>query len=441
MTLPRPTSASPSRRGAAAGEQSAACRAPAGAAEIAASGEPDTTPVCIVSTTSAMAVGGLATYVRLLSAGLARQRPTTTVARFERDGSRALDPAAAEPRRTLDQGDGVTLTIIAPPRALRPLAWAARRLVHHPRTQRLAVALFVWAYAPALARAVPGDVRVVHWAGSGWELLGFAALRVARRRGAVFTVLSAIHEGSWGDGALDGRLYAAADRVLALSAPESRLLEKLGVQRDRIDVTGLGPGVCHDGDGDAFRARHGLGGRPIVLFVGRKESYKGYHVLCEAIERVRRSIPAAVLVAIGPPAAADERRPAGEALLDLGVTDDREKADALAACDVLCLPSAGESFGIVYVEAWQYGKPVVVGPSPASRDLEQHGVTGLHVDQRADDVEAALLALLRDPAYARGMGARGRALQRERYTWAATLLRHASCFTRAGATPRAARRA
>lgn len=391
----------------------------------------DAAPVCVVSTTSARAVGGLSTYVRFLTAGLARAGPTTAVARFEHDGSRALDHAAAEPRRTLDEGDGVPVTIIAPVPALRPLAWAARRAVHHPRTQRLAIILFSWAYGPALARAVPHDTRVIHWVGSGWELLGFAALRLARRRNAVFTVLPAVHEGSWGDSALDGRLYAAADRVFALSAPERALLVRLGVDADRIDATGLGPSVGDHGDGVAFRARHDLGDRPIVLFIGRKERYKGYHALCEAMERVRRRCPGAVLVAIGSPDEDPGPRLPADALLDLGAVDDHDKADALAACDVLCLPSAGESFGIVYLEAWQYGKPVIVGPSPASRDLVEHGVTGLHVDQRADELEAALLTLLGDPARARTIGDRGRLLQHERYTWSAACLSHAESFQRA----------
>lgn len=389
--------------------------------------------VCVVSTTSAAAVGGLTTYARYLTQHLAAQAPTTAIARFATDGSRAMDYAAAETPRTLRAGDGSTLQIIAAPRVLRPLAAIARRLVHRPRTQRLAVALFVCAYGPAVARAVPRDTALVHWVGSGWELLGFAALRAARRRGAAFTVLPAIHEGSWGDSPLDGRLYAAADRVLALSRTERMLLERLGVQGARIDETGLGPGVGDEGDGAAFRARHELGDRPIALFIGRKERGKGYHALCEAVERVVRFMPELAFVAIGSPGPGPAPA-APAALVDLGSTDDREKADALAACDVLCLPSSRESFGIVYVEAWQYGKPVVVGPSRASRDLVEHGVTGLHVDQHPDEIASALLTLLRDPARAASMGAAGRALQRERYTWAATSLTHAQTFERAVAS-------
>lgn len=387
--------------------------------------------VCVVSTTSGLAVGGLSTYVRFLTEHLAHDGLATGIARFATDGSRAMDYAATERARTLHGADGLQLQIVAPDRTLRPLAAMARRLIHLPRAQRLAIALFVRAYEPAIARAVPRDTGLVHWVGSGWELLGFAALRVARRRGAVFTVLPAIHPGSWGDSAVDSWLYASADGVLALSEAERTLLLRLGVQDSRISVVGLGPGVGDQGDGTAFRARHALGDRPLVLYVARKERYKGYHALAEAVERVRRSLPSTMLVAIGAPAQSPEPRLPAEALLDLGAADDAEKADALAACDVLCVPSAGESFGIVYLEAWQYAKPVVVGPAPASRELVEHGVTGLHVDQRAEDIEAALLRLLGDPAAARAMGARGQALQSDRYTWRSVWLQHVQSFEQA----------
>jgi phosphatidyl-myo-inositol dimannoside synthase len=384
--------------------------------------------VCVVSTTSALSTGGLANYIRWLSRRLAEERPTIAIARFTEHDRRALDYAAAEVPRTLDQGDGLPLHIVASPYVLRPLAAAARRLIHVPRLQRLAVVLFVAAFARPLARAIPRDVGLVHWVGSGWELLGFAGLFVARRRRAAFTVWPAIHPGSWGDGRLDGWLYAAADYVFAASRYERQVLIDLGVAPERIVVSGLGPGVRPAGDGRSFRARFGLGDRPIVLFLGRKQRYKGYHALREAVGRVRDAVPGVVLVAIGGCEDLPRVELPPDAVLDLGEAADAEVADALAACDVLCVPSEGESFGIVYVEAWQYGKPVIVGPAPASRELVEHGVTGLHVDQTPEDIADSLLRLLDDPAAAHAMGLAGQAVQRERYSWPAIWATHASVF-------------
>ncbi len=50
---------------------------------------------------------------------------------------------------------------------------------------------------------------------------------------------------------------------------------------------------------------------------------------------------------------------------DLGIVDTQTKTDALdiAHSSMLCVPSTQESFGLVYVEAWSLGKPVIAAPS------------------------------------------------------------------------------
>jgi glycosyltransferase involved in cell wall biosynthesis len=94
------------------------------------------------------------------------------------------------------------------------------------------------------------------------------------------------------------------------------------------------------------RPARGLGDRPLGLFVGRRQRYKGYNALREAMTAFVRTVPDACLVSVGP-----ATQPASPALpegshVDLGTCDEQEKADGLAACDVFCMPSEGESFGI-----------------------------------------------------------------------------------------------
>ncbi len=287
------------------------------------------------------------------------------------------------------------------------------------------------AFCRALDRAIPADVEVVHYVGSAWELLGFAGVRVARRRGVAFTMWPAIHPGDWGDGPLDVRLLAASDLVFAQSAHEVATLRSLGVQSERIRKSPLGPAVAPDGDSARFREQHALGDAPIVLFVGRKQRYKGYDALLAAITIVQRDVPEARLVTIG--GGMGPELEAGT-IIDLGTVGEPTKADALAACDVFCMPSSGEAFGMAYVEAWSYGKPVVVGPAPAARELVDEGRTGLHVDQEPGAIASALVRLLSDPALAKRMGEAGRRVQRERYTWQAAWQVHHDGFTAARAT-------
>jgi glycosyltransferase involved in cell wall biosynthesis len=186
-----------------------------------------------------------------------------------------------------------------------------------------------------------------------------------------------------------------------------------------------------DRDGHALRERLGIGERPVVLFLGRRDESKGYPALLKAWSEVISRNPAAVLVLSGPGGfgyeALREALPA-DSFRDLGIADEETKARALSSCNVFCLPSAQESFGIVFAEAFSYGKPVVCGPAPASREWIENGLTGLHVDQNPRKISGAILELLADPHRAAAMGAAGRNFQQTHLSWDKTLASHMAAF-------------
>jgi phosphatidyl-myo-inositol dimannoside synthase len=70
----------------------------------------------------------------------------------------------------------------------------------------------------------------------------------------------------------------------------------------------------------------------------------------------------------------------------------------------------------VFVEAWSYGKPVVCGTAPASRELIGDGETGLWSAQDPALLAEKLTILLESPALAKAMGNAGKHLQQESYT-------------------------
>jgi len=394
--------------------------------------------ICVISTTTSDSVGGLASYMRFLMRHLCRDCPVSAAGRFQVKGPPRVEYEAAEPPRIIDNGLFQT-RIIAPKGSFRPALRRLRHFVSRSRLQPIAISVFIKAYQSSLRDAIPSGVNVVHYVGNGWELLGFAALAEARKRGTAFTVLPAVHPGTWGDSALDIRLYNQADAVLTLSEFEKQHLVGLGADPRRLHVIGLGPATQGTGDGQRFRAQHRLGKRPLVLFVGRKDRSKGYHPLCEAMTQVLDALPEACLVAIGPDIEPPyPSLPAG-ALLDLGRADEQTKEDALAACDVFCIPSAHESFGIVNVEAWAYGKPVIGGPSPAVRELVTDDVNGFCVSQNKDEIAAVLIRLLSDPALCQRLGAAGRQLQQERFTWEAVTDAHKKIFQEALSTAKSER--
>jgi glycosyltransferase involved in cell wall biosynthesis len=102
---------------------------------------------------------------------------------------------------------------------------------------------------------------------------------------------------------------------------------------------------------------------------------------------------------------------------DLGVPDEIKKADAIAACDVFCLPSAHESFGIVYVDAWSYSKPVVCGTAPACREFIANGRTGFWASQVPEELAEKLTLLLQNPDVRAAMGKAGKLEQTEGFNY------------------------
>jgi phosphatidylinositol alpha-1,6-mannosyltransferase len=156
----------------------------------------------------------------------------------------------------------------------------------------------------------------------------------------------------------------------------------------------------------------------IILTVGRwdpAERYKGADTLISALPRVLQTVPDAVLVLVGE---GDDRPRLEQLSRDSGVADhirflfgltQQELFACYAHCDVFALPSRGEGFGLVFLEAMANAKPVIGGAHGGTPDVIEDGVTGTLVPHGdAALLSSALQSLLTDPARAREMGERGR---------------------------------
>ncbi len=102
----------------------------------------------------------------------------------------------------------------------------------------------------------------------------------------------------------------------------------------------------------------------------------------------------------------------------LGPITPEDVPDFYDALDVFAMPSRTDSFGIVYLEAWANGKPVVAASAGGVPEVVTHGETGLLVS--FGDVAALADSVARvvdDAGFARRLGDAGRALVRTGYTW------------------------
>jgi glycosyltransferase involved in cell wall biosynthesis/SAM-dependent methyltransferase len=215
-----------------------------------------------------------------------------------------------------------------------------------------------------------------------------------------------------------------ADAVLTLSRDTATLLEQ-HVPGVRAVTLGAGSAVPAPGeavDGERFRRERGLEGRALLLFVGRKEPSKRYAMAIEALDHLPAS--ATLLMAGKDVDGTPVRHPRVRLL---GVLEDRELAAAYAACDVLVHPSEHESFGMVVLDAWARGKPVVGnGACAVTAELVDDGVDGF-LCRDARELGLRVGELLADPGRAAQMGDAGRQKAQRDYTWDRVGERAMSC--------------
>ena len=224
-------------------------------------------------------------------------------------------------------------------------------------------------------------------------------------------------------------VLSRADRVLCLSRTTREFIEATWGAKARYVGGGIDPTEFVDPviASEAFRERHGLGTRPVVLTVARKTPSKGYLLTCEAVRVLRQRGLPCEHVLIGPD---EDRRPVErDGVRYLGCLSRPEVLSGLAACDIFALPSLYESFGLAYLEAWMFGKPVIGHRLCApARELIEPGRDGVLVGNVAELVQA-LEALLSDPPRRRIMGEQGRTKTVNGYTWKHVVERTLAVFS------------
>lgn len=211
------------------------------------------------------------------------------------------------------------------------------------------------------------------------------------------------------------------DLILAPSADTARRLEtQQGVPAEKIHrlAWSLGP----EFNGSAASASAG-GSLPeafphgrVILTVGRwdaREAYKGMDHLISVMPGLMEMVPDLHLVAVGSGTDVPRlKRLAAESGVTgrihfLSSLTHEQLAAAYDACAVFALPSRGEGFGLVFLEAMAHGKPVIGGAHGGTPDVIDEGVTGYLVEYgNLAQLSDRLQRLLTDEASRCCMGAR-----------------------------------
>ena len=184
-------------------------------------------------------------------------------------------------------------------------------------------------------------------------------------------------------------------------------------------------------DASELRKELGIEKRPTIISVGRLVHRKGQDRLVEAMPRIIKELPDAVLVFVGE----GPHRKVLDSLVAknnlhnnvrfIGRIQYADLPRYVALGDVFAMPSRSrlfglevEGLGIVYLEASACGLPVVGGSSGGAPDAVKDGVTGFVVDGNdIDQIADRIIHLLKDPQLRRRMGDAGRDWAVEEWRW------------------------
>lgn len=189
-----------------------------------------------------------------------------------------------------------------------------------------------------------------------------------------------------------------------------------GINCSRFDGV-IDPAIC--------RGSYGIGPvDPMALYVGRMSTQKGPDLLLEAVPGILEHRADAKIVFVGD---GDMKPYLEQRAWELGVNHAVRFLGAMGAqsdlvnlyksADVVCVPSRNEPFGMVILEAWAAGKPVVVTENGGPRYITSHGEDGFVVYANPQSICWGINTIFGDFEHARWMGGRGRGKAAYGFSW------------------------
>jgi glycosyltransferase involved in cell wall biosynthesis len=179
-------------------------------------------------------------------------------------------------------------------------------------------------------------------------------------------------------------------------------------------VVGVGSEVPGRTDPARFRRRHRIT-RPFAIYIGRIDANKGCAELFDYFQRYAMTFPRGLdLVLIGNPIIPI---PSHHRIHHLGYVSDEDKFDALAAADLLIMPSYFESLSMVALEAWALGRPVLAnGRCDVLKGQCVRSNAGLYYESYSEFAETLYSLESNGPLHAR-LGRNGRDYFARHYAW------------------------
>jgi glycosyltransferase involved in cell wall biosynthesis len=221
------------------------------------------------------------------------------------------------------------------------------------------------------------------------------------------------------DGALGlsmfGPVFRAVRAIMYNSFEERALIQAAANNKDVPGVVvGVGSEIPPHSSAIRFRQKFNMRDR-FAIYIGRIDENKGCAELFDFFQRYAQTLAEGLhLVLIGNPIIPIPTHPR---IHHLGFVSDQDKFDALAAAELLIMPSYFESLSMVALEAWALGKPVLAnGRCDVLKGQCIRSNGGLYYDNFAEFVET-LRAIDFNPQLAAALGRNGREYFARHYSW------------------------
>lgn len=233
------------------------------------------------------------------------------------------------------------------------------------------------------------------------------------------------------------QIFKKAYRITTVSKYTKQRLEELRIPAKKIVVVHPCPhtsGLEHrvaESTMEELNKKYNIASKQVVLTVGRLVERKGVDVMLYAIAQLSEQHNNLVYVVVGTGPYADHLKKLASKLqienlvIFAGAVPEEELQSWFQRCDIFAMPSRElenkdvEGFGIVFVEANSYGKPVIAGKSGGVTDAVLDGKTGYLIDPPTDAamIAKAIARLLQDDELRHALGDQGRERVKEMFQW------------------------
>lgn len=286
------------------------------------------------------------------------------------------------------------------------------------------LALFALSLARLVVWGLRRGPRVVHVHSAVRGSLYRKAVIVALAKILGCRVILHVHAGEGDIAAFDARIggfaragfrstFAAADRVLSVSAAGARELEARFGAGDVLVVPNPAPPVVVKADELTVEAESGV--VQLLYLGGFLDPAKGARVLLDALPELLERCPTVAITLAGPgqpPVEVQERRLGAERVRWAGWLRRVDKERLLAGCHIFVLPSLSEGLPVALLEAMAHGRPIVASAVGGVPEILTDGTDALLVSAGAPaQLIEAIERLVGDPSLRRRLGdaARSRA--------------------------------